>query len=67
MSDSTHAVIFNTDWESAKKEIAKMEDHVFRVYDSNNDGFIDFVEFMVSMIFNDDWDQVELMIVIKVI
>lgn len=30
-----------------KKEIAKMEDHVFRVYDSNNDGFIDFVEFMV--------------------
>jgi len=30
-----------------KKEIAKMEDHVFRVYDANNDGYIDFVEFMV--------------------
>ena len=24
-----------------------MEKHVFRVYDTNNDGFIDFVEFMV--------------------
>jgi len=30
-----------------KKQICKMEDHVFRIYDTNNDGFIDFVEFMV--------------------
>jgi len=30
-----------------KKDAGKMEKHVFRIYDSNNDGVIDFVEFMV--------------------
>merc|ERR1712210_146592 len=30
-----------------EKEIDKVEKHVFRVYDTNNDGFIDFIEFMV--------------------
>eukprot|EP00092_Neocalanus_flemingeri_P091867 GFUD01116556.1.p1 GENE.GFUD01116556.1~~GFUD01116556.1.p1 ORF type:complete len:195 (-),score=73.47 GFUD01116556.1:144-728(-) len=30
-----------------KKDVSKMEKHVFRVYDTNLDGFIDFVEFMV--------------------
>ena len=29
------------------KDVTKMEKHVFRVYDSNMDGAIDFVEFMV--------------------
>ena len=33
-----------------KKDASKMEKHVFRVYDTNADGFIDFVEFMVSFI-----------------
>lgn len=31
-----------------KKDASKMEKHVFRIYDSNNDGYIDFPEFMVS-------------------
>ena len=30
-----------------KKDASKMEKHVFRVYDTNNDGHVDFVEFMV--------------------
>merc|ERR1712121_240284 len=30
-----------------KSDAAKMEKHVFRIYDSNNDGYIDFVEFML--------------------
>ena len=30
-----------------KKDVTKMEKHVFRVYDTNKDGYIDFVEFMV--------------------
>ena len=30
-----------------KKDAGKMEKHVFRIYDSNNDGYIDFVEFML--------------------
>ena len=31
------------------KDFRKMEKHVFRVYDTNNDGYIDFVELMVIL------------------
>merc|ERR1712149_158255 len=30
-----------------KSDASKMEKHVFRIYDSNNDGYIDLVEFML--------------------
>merc|ERR1739846_188841 len=30
-----------------KSDASKMEKHIFRIYDSNNDGYIDFVEFML--------------------
>eukprot|EP00090_Calanus_glacialis_P022375 TRINITY_DN34540_c0_g1_i1.p1 TRINITY_DN34540_c0_g1~~TRINITY_DN34540_c0_g1_i1.p1 ORF type:complete len:197 (+),score=69.49 TRINITY_DN34540_c0_g1_i1:69-659(+) len=30
-----------------KKDVSKIEKHVFRIYDANNDGSVDFVEFMV--------------------
>ena len=36
------------------KDGAKMEKHVFRIYDTNNDGFIDFAEFMLIFIVMSD-------------
>ena len=30
------------------KDAKKMDKHIFRVYDTNNDGVIDFTEFMVT-------------------
>ena len=29
-------------------DAGKMEKHMFRIYDANDDGYIDFVEFMVG-------------------
>ena len=31
------------------KDAKKMDKHIFRVYDTNNDGVIDFTEFMVTL------------------
>ena len=34
------------------KDAKNMEKHMFRLYDSNDDGSIDFVEFMVRRLFS---------------
>ena len=34
------------------KESKKMVPHIFRVYDENQNGYIDFVEFMVRSVFS---------------
>ena len=39
----------------SKEELQNVEDHIFRIYDSNEDGVIDFHEFMtVFMILTGD-------------
>eukprot|EP00092_Neocalanus_flemingeri_P014701 GFUD01015863.1.p1 GENE.GFUD01015863.1~~GFUD01015863.1.p1 ORF type:complete len:204 (-),score=62.43 GFUD01015863.1:185-769(-) len=43
------------------KDGAKMEKHVFRIYDSNNDGYIDFAEFMIIYIVMSDGSPEEVL------
>ena len=43
------------------KDGAKMEKHVFRIYDSNNYGFIDFAEFMLIFIVMSDGSPEEVL------
>merc|ERR1712033_131074 len=44
-----------------KKDACKMEKHVFRIYDANNDGYVDFVEFMVVYIIMSGGSQEEVL------
>merc|ERR1712212_1004077 len=44
-----------------KKDANKMEKHVFRIYDSNDDGYIDFVEFMVVFYIMSDGTPTEVL------
>merc|ERR1711962_459795 len=44
-----------------KKDANKMEKHVFRIYDSNDDGYIDFVEFMVVFYIMSDGPPTEVL------
>ena len=44
-----------------KKDASKMEKHVFRIYDSNNDGYVDFVEFMVVFFILSDGSSEEVL------
>ena len=44
-----------------KKDANKMEEHVFRIYDSNNDGYIDFTEFMLIFFIMSDGSQEEVL------
>ena len=44
-----------------KKDAAKVEKHVFRIYDSNNDGYVDFVKFMVVFFILSDGSSEEVL------
>ena len=44
-----------------KKDASKMEKHVFRIYDSNNDGYIDFSEFMLIFFIMSDGSPEEVL------
>merc|ERR1711936_737641 len=44
-----------------KKDAGKMEKHVFRIYDTNNDGYIDFTEFMLIFFIMSDGSPEEVL------
>ena len=44
-----------------KKDTSKMEKNVFRLYDSNNDGCINFTEFMTTFLIMDDGEPEEVL------
>merc|ERR1711936_1238101 len=44
-----------------KKDASKMEKHVFRIYDANNDGYIDFTEFMLIFFIMSDGSPKEVL------
>ena len=44
-----------------KKDAGKMEKHVFRIYDTNNDGYIDFTEFMLIFFIMSDGKPAEVL------
>merc|ERR1711936_1280324 len=44
-----------------KKDASKMEKHVFRIYDANNDGYIDFTEFMLIFFIMSDGSPEEVL------
>ena len=44
-----------------KKDTSKMEKHVFRAYDTNNDGYIDFTEFMLIFFIMSDGSPEEVL------
>ena len=44
-----------------KKDAGKIEKHAFRIYDLNNDGYIDFVEFMVVFFILSDGNHEEVL------
>merc|ERR1719509_109723 len=43
----SEALLMSEALPKTKDKMEKLTNHIFRVYDSNNDGYIDFVEFMV--------------------
>jgi len=46
---STFSLIFFDAFSFPDTDTIKLEKHIFRMYDSNGDGFIDFQEFMIVL------------------
>ena len=45
----------------SKQDVSKMEKNVFRLYDTNNDGYIDFTEFMTTFLIMADGEPEEVL------